>query len=160
MVCFDIGGFKDINEEFGHLAGDAVLAQIGNRIRRRIRREDVLARYGGGEFSIIAPELDGHGAKDLANRMAQIISEGAFGFDDVQIPVSIRVACASLTELNEDDVLSSFSDGDTVETRAHENLRSATMDSDLATAADIHLDKFAVLADHLVGLARSRMSEG
>lgn len=160
VVCFDIGGFKDINEEFGHLAGDAVLAQIGNRIRRRIRREDVLARYGGGEFAIIAPELDEHGANDLATRMSQIIAEGAFGFDDVQIPVNIRVAGATLTEINEDDVLANFSDGDTVETRAQEHLRSATLESDLSTAADIHLDKFALLADHLVSTARERMTNG
>src|SRR5207253_1971740 len=62
--------------------------------------EDVFARTGGGEFAVVVPETDKAGATDLASRLLKIIGETAFGFDDVQIPVTISVGVAGLSEVN------------------------------------------------------------
>ena len=51
----DIDHFKQINDSYGHLAGDYVLKQLASTVRTRIRREDVFARYGGEEFALLLP---------------------------------------------------------------------------------------------------------
>jgi diguanylate cyclase (GGDEF)-like protein len=102
LLMFDLDDFARINEEFGHLAGDAVLAQIGKRLGRRVRREDIFARTGGGEFALVIPEVDRVGAGQVANRILRAVGETAFGFDDVQIPVSLSIGGCSLTEVAED----------------------------------------------------------
>lgn len=101
LIMFDVDDFARINEEFGHLAGDAVLAQLGKRLARRIRREDIFARTGGGEFAILAPEVDKEGAVHLGQRLLRIIGETAFGFDEVQIPVTLSLGAAALDEVIE-----------------------------------------------------------
>lgn len=101
LLMFDVDDFARINEEFGHLAGDAVLAQLGKRLARRIRREDIFARTGGGEFAILAPEVDKAGAVHLGQRILRIIGETAFGFDEVQIPVTLSLGAAALDEVVE-----------------------------------------------------------
>lgn len=101
LLMFDVDDFARINEEFGHLAGDAVLAQLGKRLARRIRREDIFARTGGGEFAILAPEVDKAGAVHLGQRLLRIIGETAFGFDEVQIPVTLSLGAAALDEVVE-----------------------------------------------------------
>jgi two-component system, cell cycle response regulator len=103
VLVFDVDDFARVNEEYGHLAGDAILAQLGKRLSRRIRREDMLARSGGGEFALITPEVDHPGAVHLAERLLRIISETSFGFDDVQIPVTLSVGVASLDEIHVPD---------------------------------------------------------
>lgn len=99
VLMFDVDDFARINEEFGHLAGDAILAQLGKRLGRRVRREDILARTGGGEFALVTPEVTKQGAVHLAERVLRIIGETAFGFDDVQIPVTLSIGLAALDEI-------------------------------------------------------------
>lgn len=56
MVMLDIDYFKKVNDNYGHLAGDAVLRQLGMMIKKHFRNTDISARFGGEEFSIIMPE--------------------------------------------------------------------------------------------------------
>ncbi len=99
MLMFDIDDFARINEEFGHLAGDAILAQLGKRLSRRVRREDFLARTGAGEFALVTPEITKEGAVHLGERLLRLIGETAFGFDDVQIPVTLSIGVAAVEEV-------------------------------------------------------------
>ncbi|HYI80674.1 MAG TPA: diguanylate cyclase [Thermoleophilaceae bacterium] len=69
VIVGDLDRFKDINDRFGHAAGDAVLRRIGTTIRSTKRSWDIAARIGGEEFAVLAPDTDEHGAYVLAERL-------------------------------------------------------------------------------------------
>ncbi len=66
IVMFDIDHFKAINDRYGHLCGDSVLAAVGQRMRQVLRRSDVRCRYGGDEFLVLLPETPESGAAWVA----------------------------------------------------------------------------------------------
>ncbi len=57
LILFDLDGFKEINDTFGHLAGDKVLQKVGGCLRETFRKHDFIARYGGDEFVVLIEEL-------------------------------------------------------------------------------------------------------
>jgi len=69
VAYFDIDGLKRVNDTFGHLAGDAVLRTLGAIIGRRVRTEDIPARYGGDEFAIVMPETPRDEAERVVGRL-------------------------------------------------------------------------------------------
>ncbi len=95
LVMFDIDFFKKVNDTYGHLAGDAVLAEVGKRIRPRMRREDLVARYGGEEFACVLTKTDVFGARNFAEALRTLISSQPFVFQDKQLPVTISLGVAS-----------------------------------------------------------------
>jgi diguanylate cyclase (GGDEF)-like protein len=96
LILFDIDHFKSINDSYGHLAGDTVLRQLAGVIRSRIRREDVLSRYGGEEFAIILPEIDRYNALQMAEKIRGLVEMASFRFEDSDIPVTVSIGVASL----------------------------------------------------------------
>ncbi len=98
LVMLDIDHFKQVNDSYGHLAGDHVLKSVASSIKTRIRREDVLARYGGEEFSILLPEVDLKGAVTLAEKTRKLIEKTKFEFDAQQIDVTVSCGVAALGE--------------------------------------------------------------
>jgi diguanylate cyclase (GGDEF)-like protein len=70
LIVFDLDDFKRINDRSGHLGGDAVLAEIADRVRAMVRATDVPCRVGGDEFAIILPESSCEDAEQLAERIA------------------------------------------------------------------------------------------
>ena len=165
VLLFDVDDFARINEEFGHLAGDAVLAQLGKRLMRRIRREDIFARTGGGEFALVTPEVDKEGAVILGQRILRIIGETAFGFDDVQIPVTLSIGAAGLGEVVEAEVDFQTAPGTAVPRTqsGQDSFGSATSQTDLGdsgskTGSGEVLDRFHTLADSLMSLGRQRLA--
>ncbi|HQJ16093.1 MAG TPA: GGDEF domain-containing protein [Candidatus Omnitrophota bacterium] len=81
LAYIDIDDFKQVNDRFGHNAGDGLLAAIAGKIKENIRTVDVLARLGGDEFAILFPETDGQGAKIVIDRIRQNIDRTAHGRD-------------------------------------------------------------------------------
>jgi diguanylate cyclase (GGDEF)-like protein len=172
VLMFDVDDFARINEEFGHLAGDAVLAQLGKRLARRIRREDIFARTGGGEFAIITPEGDKDGCIHLGHRILRIIGETAFGFDDVQIPVTLSLGAAGLHEIAEPDSDPLTSPGapagalgtSTGMESASGIFQSATDTSEIGTSSGSKTgsgelqDRFHAMSDQLMNLGRQRLA--
>jgi len=69
VIVGDLDRFKEVNDRFGHAAGDAVLSRVGATIRSTKRSWDIAARIGGEEFAILAPDTDEHGAYVLAERL-------------------------------------------------------------------------------------------
>jgi diguanylate cyclase (GGDEF)-like protein len=74
LVIIDVDGFKEINDRIGHLAGDAVLAEIAERIRQVVRSADIPCRVGGDELAVILPEVGLEQARQLVSRIDRAVS--------------------------------------------------------------------------------------
>ncbi len=79
VILFDIDKFKQVNDDKGHPAGDAVLRQLATLMQGAVREVDCLARTGGEEFMLIATEADGALAHELAERLRQTLAAANFG---------------------------------------------------------------------------------
>ena len=75
LLIIDIDSFKTINDRFGHLAGDAVIKDVADILRRSVRVFDVCARYGGDEFAVVMPGSRLESATAIAERIRQRIHE-------------------------------------------------------------------------------------
>lgn len=98
FLMLDVDHFKNINDSFGHLAGDYVLKELATAIRTRLRPDDVLGRYGGEEFGSILPETGPEGAMTIAEELRRLIEEQRFVFDSEPIPVTISIGVACYQE--------------------------------------------------------------
>ena len=76
-MLIDLDKFKDVNDTFGHLEGDLVLARVGRLLEQRCRQSNVVARYGGDEFVILMPETSIDQAHALAERLRLWLSQDA-----------------------------------------------------------------------------------
>jgi diguanylate cyclase (GGDEF)-like protein len=91
ILVLDLDWFKEFNDRFGHAAGDRALAQLGEALRRATRTSDVVARLGGEEFAVLAPETDEYEAYQLAERLRSEVRMG-FGRHPEKMTVSCGVA--------------------------------------------------------------------
>ena len=98
LLIFDIDYFKNINDQYGHLAGDHVLRELARIVQERIRRDEVFARYGGEEFVIVLPETPLAGGVALAENLRGRVETHPFSFQGERIPVTISIGCAMLSE--------------------------------------------------------------
>jgi diguanylate cyclase (GGDEF)-like protein len=81
LVLLDLDGFKAINDDLGHLAGDDALRLVAVALRDALREEDVCCRQGGDEFAVIAVRAGKDEARELAERLTRAIAEIPFGAD-------------------------------------------------------------------------------
>ena len=89
LAIIDANGFKEINDHFGHAAGDEALKKLSKAIKDCIRKDDYLIRYGGDEFILVFPRYIEYGDfKMLLNRISDHV-QNIFVDDDVQLSVSI-----------------------------------------------------------------------
>lgn len=106
LVMFDLDHFKNVNDEYGHLAGDYVLKKLANLINEKnIRTEECFARYGGEEFAIVLPDTTADRGVILADKIRSAIEETEFVFEDNKMPVTVSMG---VTELLGEDGIESF----------------------------------------------------
>lgn len=96
IIMFDLDHFKNINDSYGHATGDKVLVHVSNLVRNCLRKSDLIFRYGGEEFMIVCPSTGIEQARDLAEKLRQLIAQTPLLLDEQQIFVS---ASFGVTEL-------------------------------------------------------------
>jgi len=100
VILLDLDHFKLINDQFGHLVGDSVLKQVGQFVKRCLRSEDTLARFGGDEFVIFLPGTSLDQAKMIAERIQTGLSKTKLesGNTSIIAQISIGIACRTAEE--------------------------------------------------------------
>lgn len=97
LIMADLDLLRNVNNTYGHLAGDAVLTSVGRIIRNNLREYDIAGRFGGEEFVIALPETDLEPARDIADRIRQAIQSTYFAIPTQTTPIratmSFGVAC-------------------------------------------------------------------
>jgi diguanylate cyclase (GGDEF)-like protein len=83
LVMIDLDGFKALNDRFGHAAGDELLREVAHALQRTVRAQDTVARIGGDEFCVLAPETQGSGARQLVDRVLAAVRSVAVGIESV-----------------------------------------------------------------------------
>ncbi len=99
LMFLDADGFKQINDTYGHEAGDEALLTIGHRLRSHVRPQDTVARLGGDEFAVTAPRISAAGLDGLSGRVRSALSQPHLIHGHlVPVPVSIGIHLAELGE--------------------------------------------------------------
>jgi diguanylate cyclase (GGDEF)-like protein len=112
LVLLDLDGFKAVNERYGHLEGDRLLAEIGVALRDEVRAEDSVFRQGGDEFAVIIPEANAEEAQEVAARLRTRVSRRGFGSDEKRrVSAATGFAMFPVDGTSVDDLLS-FADLD------------------------------------------------
>jgi diguanylate cyclase (GGDEF)-like protein len=93
-LMIDVDKFKDFNDTYGHLVGDAILAAVARAIRENIRQIDLLGKYGGEEFCLILTETDVQGAQFVAERIRQAMEDAQIRAYDEILKVTISIGIA------------------------------------------------------------------
>ena len=108
IMMIDLDYFKNINDRYGHLAGDKVLRRFADMTQAAIRADDYFARYGGEEFCILLPSTSEAEAWELAERLRNTFSAQALEIDGLSINIraSIGVADSTLNGLEFNDLVS------------------------------------------------------
>src|ERR671939_1317122 len=92
LIMVDLDLLRDINNSYGHLAGDAVLKGIAGVFREQLRHYDVPARFGGEEFSILLPETPPEQAMEIAERIRRAVAEREFEVETAAEPIRATVS--------------------------------------------------------------------
>ena len=95
LIILDIDFFKKFNDTFGHQAGDAVLRQVAQTLKRNVRATDIVCRYGGEEMSIILPNTGKDVAYSTAEKICKRVSDNKFrliGDKEVTVTISLGVS--------------------------------------------------------------------
>ena len=102
LIMFDLDHFKEVNDRYGHLCGDAVLAAVGALMRDVLRGSDFKCRYGGEEFLVLLPETPLEGAKRVADTLRHDLSVTAIQWkgETLKVTASFGVTTAMPSEID------------------------------------------------------------
>ena len=103
VLILDTDHFKVLNDSYGHLVGDQVLIELSELLRDKIRATDILGRWGGEEFMVIAPNTNADGAVELAEKIRTAVAKHRFSEENLHLTISVGVA-----QLNQQDTLVSI----------------------------------------------------
>lgn len=100
-LLFDLDKFKDLNDSFGHLAGDEVLRRFADALHENIRQSDILCRWGGEEFILLLKDTSASQAQELGEKIRQRISSTVVPFGNSTLTITTSIGMAQL-QPNED----------------------------------------------------------
>jgi diguanylate cyclase (GGDEF)-like protein len=110
VVFIDLDGFKAVNDEFGHAAGDRLLVEVADRLRAGIREGDRVGRFGGDEFLVICPQVESpHHATEIAERIATAFT-ALVELESGPVRLRASVGVAWTTEVLDADTLIAWAD--------------------------------------------------
>lgn len=112
LVLFDLDRFKEVNDTFGHLAGDRILRDVGALFLSRTRHQDIIARYGGDEFVLLVPSALLPEVEHLAGRLAEEIASLEWNFGDGAVNVDVTTGFASSALLDHPNISQLLNAGD------------------------------------------------
>lgn len=118
IIMFDIDHFKKVNDNFGHIAGDEVIAKIAKLLLNRLSKECIKGRYGGEEFLIILPSKDEKETFKIAEELRNSVKELRFENENLKVTISGGVA-----EWNGEDTMSLIDKADRLLYKAKESGR-------------------------------------
>ncbi|MGB3341025.1 MAG: diguanylate cyclase [bacterium] len=96
LIFLDIDFFKLVDDNYGHLVGSETLRYVGERLKRVVRNEDVVIRYGGDEYIVILPNTDKKTARVIAERIRKEINQEPFyAFNNKKFNISVTLGVAS-----------------------------------------------------------------
>jgi len=104
VVFADLDNFKTVNDNHGHAEGDRVLAMVGSLLKKTLRDQDLVARYGGDEFLVLLTDVELHEAQEILSRVQSTI-EAWFRSNNLGCGISMGFATAPHDEWNLDKVL-------------------------------------------------------
>lgn len=99
FLMVDIDHFKNFNDRYGHLVGDAVLREVAETIKKSIREVDLVGRYGGEEFGVFLTDTDESGAFFVAERIRRAISDRAYRAYNEELNVTVSIGCATVSKV-------------------------------------------------------------
>ena len=103
IAMADLDHFKEVNDRYGHLAGDALLKRVSQATAGALRSTDWIGRYGGEEFLLVLPETDIEGAATVAEKIRRVVQGAVVPMaDGAPARVTISMGLATLEELLED----------------------------------------------------------
>ncbi len=113
VVCLmlDVDHFKQVNDTWGHAAGDAVLQELANRIDSQVRASDVAARYGGEEFVVLLPDTDSTSGVRLAERIRKAISASEYELPNGEtVAITASIGISGITPASDAEDLKTVGD--------------------------------------------------
>lgn len=102
LLALDIDHFKDVNDQYGHIAGDSVLREFGGLLKQTARAGDMVARTGGEEFTILLPDTDPAGALHTATRICDTVRSHQFMVNGKRLYLTISVGLVSMAQVGSD----------------------------------------------------------
>jgi diguanylate cyclase (GGDEF)-like protein len=91
VLALDLDGFKQVNDRFGHPAGDEILREVAKALQKAVRDQDTVVRMGGDEFCVLAPEIGWEDAERLAERLELAVETAVGGLDMLGVSVGFAV---------------------------------------------------------------------
>jgi diguanylate cyclase (GGDEF)-like protein len=133
LIMFDLDNFKEINDRYGHLCGDAVLAAIGARMKAELRGSDLKCRYGGDEFMVILPDTPLGGAKQVSENLRGALESHSITWNAEQFKVTASFGVGVVNPTDQDP-LTAIARADAALYRAKERGRNDVQVEEQATA--------------------------
>lgn len=97
VIMFDLDGFKEINDVYGHTVGDEVLKEVARRLQQNARRDTTLIRYGGDEMLLIVPNADKKAGSNVARRLQEAVKK-PFQIENLTLNLSVSVGLSQFPE--------------------------------------------------------------